>query len=333
MAYLNMAINLHNPYYRLYNLILFVTSKCNGKCKGCLYSKKLNKAEDLSLDEIEKISQKIGNIRHLMISGGEPFLRDDLPRICKYFIKNNKTKLITIPTNGLMPDKISAQTSKLLKNKDCHFGIGVSIDGTREKNYHHRGSKFAFSNAIQTYAKLQELCNMNKNLSTRFSSRITKENSEDLIKLNKFLKKKFPGCYHSATPIRGKIQDNVHKPEPEQYLKTIKAIKGKNLFTNSRQNFMANILRGNKWPFPCVAGEKIAVIDSDGHVRLCELLEPVGDIRKFDYDYNVVIKNSKSRKQMEEIKTGDCSKGCTHGCFLEPSAFNNPLNLFKILNS
>ena len=82
-------------------LIFFVTSKCNSNCKFCFYKSKLNSGDDLSLGEIRKISLGIGNFTNLLFSGGEPFLREDLPEIVDIFISQNQVKNISIPTNGI----------------------------------------------------------------------------------------------------------------------------------------------------------------------------------------------------------------------------------------
>ena len=70
-----------------------VTAACQSKCKTCNIGLKYQqdperKSKDLSLEEIEKIFESLGQIYFFNISGGEPFLRKDLPEIirlaCKY---------------------------------------------------------------------------------------------------------------------------------------------------------------------------------------------------------------------------------------------------------
>ena len=80
--------NGDSPIY----VILFVTERCNARCKHCFGSFSNNKQkikEELTQEEIEKISKKAGNLLYLLPTGGEPFLREDLPHIINAFYKNN----------------------------------------------------------------------------------------------------------------------------------------------------------------------------------------------------------------------------------------------------
>ena len=68
------------------NLIFFVTSKCNLLCRHCFYWEELNLPKnELSLDEIEKVARSLPNLLSLSLTGGEPYLRPDLPDIAAAF--------------------------------------------------------------------------------------------------------------------------------------------------------------------------------------------------------------------------------------------------------
>ena len=56
-------------------LILFINSLCNMKCEHCFYWQQLNQPDDLSFEEIVSLSEGLGRIENLNLSGGEPFLR------------------------------------------------------------------------------------------------------------------------------------------------------------------------------------------------------------------------------------------------------------------
>ncbi len=64
------------------NLIFFVTSRCNLLCTHCFYWEELNKRKnELELDEIERVSRSLPNLLSVSLTGGEPYLRPDLPDI------------------------------------------------------------------------------------------------------------------------------------------------------------------------------------------------------------------------------------------------------------
>ena len=66
---------------------LFVTSRCNIRCKMCFYWEPVeNKSShEISLEEIEKISQSMPNFFWLLVGGGEIFVRKDLHKIIEIF--------------------------------------------------------------------------------------------------------------------------------------------------------------------------------------------------------------------------------------------------------
>src|SRR5512135_1713176 len=88
---LNIGRTLWKTFERneLQSIIFFVTSACNLRCSHCFYWQNLNRQEDLRLEEIEKISLNLPSFSRLLISGGEPFLRKELPDIIRLFYKNN----------------------------------------------------------------------------------------------------------------------------------------------------------------------------------------------------------------------------------------------------
>jgi MoaA/NifB/PqqE/SkfB family radical SAM enzyme len=80
-------------------LTFSVTAACQSRCKTCNigleYRKDPKRKEkDLKLDEIEKIFRSLGHIYFLNISGGEPFLRKDLPEIVELACRFLKPKIL-----------------------------------------------------------------------------------------------------------------------------------------------------------------------------------------------------------------------------------------------
>ena len=81
-------------------LILFINSICNQKCEHCFYWRNLNRRDDLSKEELFALSESLGRIENLNLSGGEPFLRPEFGEICRQFIRRNQVRQIYVPTNG-----------------------------------------------------------------------------------------------------------------------------------------------------------------------------------------------------------------------------------------
>src|SRR5579864_7579813 len=81
-------------------LIVFINSICNLTCEHCFYWRNLNRRDDLTYDEFKKLSEELGAIENLNLSGGEPFIRPEFGAICQLFLENNRVKRIYVPTNG-----------------------------------------------------------------------------------------------------------------------------------------------------------------------------------------------------------------------------------------
>ncbi|MFQ6674458.1 MAG: DNA translocase FtsK 4TM domain-containing protein, partial [Fidelibacterota bacterium] len=94
----------------------------------------------VSLDEIERISRSLPNLLSLSLTGGEPYLRPDLPEIAAAFERNSHVRNIQIPSNGLLVDRTVRRAEALLKRvRRARVCTGVSLDGPEHLNDPIRG--------------------------------------------------------------------------------------------------------------------------------------------------------------------------------------------------
>jgi len=152
--YLKEYTEVHSSPQTPLSLIQYVTNRCNAKCEHCFFWKDMeHETQELTLNEFRKIASSLKHpLNSISLTGGEPFLRDDLPEICKIFVGINKTKSIFITTNGLLTDKIYSTTETILKNIDkcVRFQVQVSLDGKEKTHNKIRGVKI-FKKAVKTY--------------------------------------------------------------------------------------------------------------------------------------------------------------------------------------
>src|SRR3989344_6855666 len=87
------------PIKKLRRIILSLTARCNSRCKTCNIWK-INYKDQLSLDELRKFAENpiLKQVRFLVLTGGEPFLREDIDEIVNMFKKKNPKLHITILT-------------------------------------------------------------------------------------------------------------------------------------------------------------------------------------------------------------------------------------------
>ena len=318
--------HLKKPIY----LILFVTSKCNLKCKHCFYSKKLNSSiPDLSLKEIGKFSQELGKLMVLNLTGGEPFAREDLFEIYKIFVKNNTPVDIAISTNGILTKKIYSDVSEMLKYGNMqNLAINLSLDGTEEIHNEIRGMD-CYTHVIETYRKLVHQKEKYPQLSIVVSTVITNRNYKILDEFHKELKKVMPKLdFHNLEIMRGDPMDKHYNAPSIQQLEELKPVifgiwgsydyyksRIKSRIAHKQKRILFNnylkILKTKKQPWFCLAGKVHGVIDCNGDVSFCELLPKIGNLRR---DSFAEIWNSEKADRMREfIKKRSCT--CTHSCF------------------
>lgn len=99
-------------------LILYLTSECWMKCRHCFYNEEFRKSKNigpvtLSFDELQLIAESVRKILYLSLTGGEPFMREDLEDIIKLFTLKRKIYRYQIPTSGYDTTLIVEKTQKV----------------------------------------------------------------------------------------------------------------------------------------------------------------------------------------------------------------------------
>src|SRR5436190_17982316 len=122
------------------SLFLFVTSRCNSLCRTCFYFDKLNSRDDLTFSQIARIAETAPPFRKLWLSGGEPFMRDELAEIVALFVERNGVHNVNLPTNGLLPDKIFPTMDRMLEQcPRTSIDLNFSLDGLEDTHDSIRG--------------------------------------------------------------------------------------------------------------------------------------------------------------------------------------------------
>jgi MoaA/NifB/PqqE/SkfB family radical SAM enzyme len=137
---------------------------------------KLKDNTDLEIDYYKKLPK---TLRDINVSGGEPFLRQDLVDLVKILRGTCPKARIVISTNGFLTELIKEKMRLILKIAP-EIGVGISIDGIGEMHDKIRGIPGGFNLAIKTVKMLKEELGM-KNLRLAFT--ISKENAEHMSKV------------------------------------------------------------------------------------------------------------------------------------------------------
>jgi MoaA/NifB/PqqE/SkfB family radical SAM enzyme len=334
-------------------LNILVTSVCDMRCTHCFFTDELNdrprKKLQMKTHEIEKISETLGgNLGVLVLAGGEPFTRKDLPEICNAFYRNNRLESVYLMSNGQIHPRIFPDVTRILEeNPDLQVTVALGIDGMKEAHEKIRQKEGSWDKAIHTARTLKEMKEDYPNLDVQTCTCVMRSNQDTIFDWYDFLK-------HDLRP--DKININYIRPpsndpselefDHDRYAKLSQmilddvrnsAIKnnygGKSGFFKAAvdiymHDLIARTMEESKAQLTCYAGTAGAVIYDEGTISSCENLESTGNLRDFDWDFQRAWKAPEMQARRKKAADG-CF--CTHesNCYY-PSLPFNPGHLVKI---
>jgi MoaA/NifB/PqqE/SkfB family radical SAM enzyme len=241
------------------------------------------------------------------ITGGEPFLRDDIEDIIA--LLQRKSKRIVVSTNGYFTEKIIDVT-----RKNGKIGIRISIEGLPSANDELRGIKDGFDHAIRT---LLELARMGvKDIG--FGITVSDRNASDMIELYQLAKSmnlEFATAvvhnsyyFHKHDNIITR-QDEVAGCFEELVRELLKSRRVKDWFRAYFNSGLVNRIRGNRRLLPCEAGTENFFVTPSGDVVPCNGSdEPwvIGNLK--GQTWAKIWDSDEAREMRRRVKS--CSRNC-----------------------
>ncbi len=321
-------------------LVLFINSICNMKCEHCFYWTHLNKRDDLTRDEIFDLSRSLGPIENLNLSGGEPFLRKEFSEICRQFVRHNGVKQIYVPTNGWYTAKTIQAVKETLEEPGLQlFVVEMSLDGMAEFHDVFRVAPGSFDKAIATYDALAELQKSDPRLRIHAISTATDVNIGEIRPLTTYLYERCPSMDHHNVPIiRGDRKNPALKTpglreysEAFDYVQRLWAPREQGRYGAIVEPMMQwakiETLKRRTQVVPCTAGMLSAVVAANGDVSVCELHEPIGNLRQ--QSFPEIWRSEKAKALRESIARKECY--CTTEVFLWPSIVFQPTHMLQAM--
>ena len=311
------------------HIIWFVTSRCNLRCQHCFVPSKPSAGLELSTGEIVETIKKMPPLLSLSLTGGEPFLRDDLPELCKAINDNRVTDNLLLYSNGLDVKRTVSMVEKILQGcPHTKVSLGVSIDGFEADHDVYRGRDGAYKSAMET---LRHLADVRRSYPAfRYGPNITLHsgNQDSILLVREQLKAEL-GLLPGFTVIRG----DVHCPrlkgvDPEIYEQLIneherdlratatsslfEAVLKARIFVGHRLALQV-FSRGER-SYACYAGALMGVIYEGGEVYPCEMLvnHCMGNLRDHGYDLQALWGTSSAQEIRDWIDEKECH--CTYEC-------------------
>lgn len=333
-------------------VILFVTERCPNRCRHCFLGETglTPRKEELSLEEIRRISQGMGDLLILLPTGGEPFLRPDLPEIIQIFYEQNGLRTVGMPTSGYDQAVILGQAARILALcPGLELHIEVSLDGFSETHNQIRGSDRSHANATATYGALAAMAEQEGRLTVGVTSVFSKFNQHEILSWYRYLRDTVKVRNYTLLLARGNPSDptalDYDLPRFGEIMTEINSDlqQGRLRFGSSflsrfmngqriiRNNLVSETATERRYRSPCFAGTLAGVIRANGDVYPCEVLEePFGNLREHNYDFAAIWRGDQAQQVVAStIKKGRCF--CTHECFLGVNILFNKRYLPEIL--
>ncbi len=330
-------------------VVLFVTGVCNAKCKMCFYEQNMQtsgRKDELTIDEYHKISKNMQDITILGISGGEPFIRDDLAEIVKIFYKNNTPLVTDLPTNAYFTDKVLMQVEKILQAcPDMILDIQLSIDGPEDVHDEIRGLKNGFKRLKNTYHGIIDLKKKYQNLKVKVCVVYSHYNEEHIEPLFRTLEKDFSEIDRLVFSVaHGTVVDNeVMNFDWQKYFKYCDYLRNNVVIKDLtdihsmvtvalrmvKNDYLAEVLKTKDVYKHCGAGKKVLAIGEKGEVYPCEpLWKNIANLRDHDYRIDDILNSRAMKEYQENIKDNKCN--CHWGLPLSNNIIHKPKYYPKI---
>ncbi len=337
MKKLNIAkgIILSKFFRKPFMIKFYVTRKCNLRCKMCNVWKHTDYRE-MSLEQIKISAKKIKELgaTHIVITGGEPLLRNDICNIVNIF--SNLGFSTRLQTNGIL------LTEKKLDNliKAGLDDITISIDTLDNKKQDKICGIKSMNVSDKAIEKIKMAIKKMPKSMVVANIVVSHKNLNELIELIKFLDKL--GAWPTFCPVslsednsnylfKAKANDFAFTEKDKEkvekiYAEILKLKKiGHNISLSSRYleqslNFIKN--KNKKWK--CDAGELYFSIFPQGQFSICDDIKTEYNI--LDNNFLEIYKSNNFKKYLKSLKY-NC-EGCIYGVFRETSNLLNSPSVF-----
>jgi len=307
----------------LEQLWLNITNECNLRCRHChsFFGSPLK--NELTTEEITNLIKEASSFKEctLVISGGEPFCRDDISKIVKA-ASHHFGRRVSVITNGTLIDDEKAQ---LLA--DSHVKVQISLEGPDpESNDTIRGTG-VFTKAV---AALRRLKKLGVDVTVRMT--LLKTNKHKMREVIEFVKKEgIAPVSFELLKMGGRSLDsleniNLTTDELIQTYRQIKEFDPDSSYIGFDESLKPGVTRMVKRDL-CSAGHQMLSVGADGGVYPCAgLMYPeflAGNVRENPLDKiwkESLILNTIRRLSVSQIpECMDCPIRylCGGGCLVD----------------
>ena len=300
-----------------------VTWRCNARCVMCdTWQAKPDPSQEITPEKWREILKRdaafLGGVSKLGLTGGEPFLRDDLVELIRELHRGLPDARISVVSNGLLTGRILKALEQIHKFLP-ELIFSVSLDGPDQTHDKVRGIPGAFDKALAT---MQGALDMGYCVTSGMTlSSLNHDKIDQTARLLASLGIDFScnlmesgaNFHHSE---RG---TGLSEPETARVKKSLEAFPHHYYMDQVRRS-----LEGKKRDLPCYSGMVSYFLHPNGDLNLCNLVsEPLGNILAAPFRQ---VADSPEAWRLREKYSG-CT--CWSQCEVKNSAAAAPWHVLK----
>lgn len=290
------------------DMCIIVTYRCPMQCQMCnIWKNPTQKENEITSTEINKLP----SVKFINITGGEPFVREDLEDIIEVCFQ--KSPRVVISTSGWFEERIIQMAERF-----PNIGIRISIEGLSQKNDELRGRQGGFDKGLRTLLKLKGMGIKD----IGFGITVSNQNSADMLslyQLSKSLGMEFAtAAFHNSYYFHKSDNFITNKKEVcgnfESLIRCqLKEKHPKSWFRAYFNMGLINYIQKNPRLLPCEAGLVNFFVDPYGEIYPCNGLEEkfwkesMGNIRKAK-SFEEIWNSEQAGKVRQQVR--NCPKNC-----------------------
>jgi MoaA/NifB/PqqE/SkfB family radical SAM enzyme len=327
-------------------LNILVTSVCDMRCTHCFFTDELDdrprKKLQMKAHEIDRIAQTLGgNLGVLILAGGEPFTRKDLPEIVSSFYRHNNLESVYLMSNGQIQKRIFPDVTRILEEcPNLNVTVAMGIDGLQDQHDKIRQKAGSWSIAIETARELKAMKKQYPRLDLQTCTCFMHSNQDTIFEWYDFLKHDLKPDKVNFNYIRPPSADPIELDiDQTRYAKLAQMIDDDSRHAAIKNNYGGNAgffkaaidiyMHGlitktqetQQAQLTCYAGTAGAVIYDEGTLSSCENLAPIGNLRDHDWNFQGIWLSPEMKARRKHAANG-CF--CTHesNCYYPSLPFN-----------
>ena len=297
-----------------------VTYRCNLQCKICNIWKKPPSKDELTPGEVDVFFRKANKFFWVGLTGGEVFLREDLPEVVGSILTHCKDLYsLHVATNGQLKDKV-VDLVNFIRKKHTALKIifTVSIDGPISLHDQLRGKEGAWEKAMQTFLALKPMDNVKPQIGFTLSA----YNASSFPDTFAAIKERYPALrfddininifqksaiyYENQDMPECDYQDLVNRTR--QILEMDQdAFSVNNFLRRSYLRLFPRYVRRKRYPIRCQALSSTCFLDPCGNIYPCLAFnKKLVNIRQMSKDFTWFWNSQESVALAKACSQGQC---------------------------